>query len=498
MFGRIADAAYLLWSLIYWNVRKTRFRLDRGRGACPCQTPSDSGRAMETGCEPSLMLRRPGRFRHVCPLLQRDAVGRWWCSVDTPGVRPFWGRFFGVVGAGVLAGYVLLTVGAWTTLRVRGYPLTYLDVAWPPAWSRFHQVQSQYFAARAQDALGRGSVDEAMMSLSIAYTRDPSNYDLGRLFARLAQTTQPGLADTVYERLLHDHPARRADTRAAWYEALLWRGDFTRIADLARQALIHDPEQRNAWAAALLFALRREPDPARLEELAAATDIGAARRVFELERQSALPGVDARRDLVTAEDPDLPFLAYYRFRRLIETGRAADALRLLELPAAQLPARDVASLRLHALQALGWSSLLRADLETLTAGPVDAPLAEALATFFVTHPDAAAFAATFDAFAGQQRGGAPAPYRTWLAWLCAAGANQDFGRFRIAADTLRQISGSEIRSLAAAEAFFRGDSATARIERYLPLLQPLPLETTYALLERYYRPRAGARPSARP
>ncbi len=498
MFGRIADAAYLLWSLIYWNVRKTRFQVARGRGPCPCQTPSDSGRAMQTGCEPSLMLRRPGRFRHVCPLLKRDAQGRWWCSVDTPGVRPFWGRFFGVLGTGALAGYLLLTLGAWATLRTRGYPLTYLDVAWPPAWSRFHQVQSRYFAARAQDALGRGAVDEAMMSLSIAYTRDPSNYDLGRLFARLAQTTQPGLADTVYERLLHDHPARRADTRAAWYEALLWRGDFTRIAELARQALIHDPQQRNAWAAALLFALRREPDPARLDELASATDIGPVNRVFELERRSARPDGDARRDLVTAEAPGFPYLAYYRLRRLIETGSAADALRLLDVQHPQLPARDIATLRLRALYALGWSSLLRSELETLTAKPVEDPLAEGLATFFVTHPDTTVFAATFDAFAAQQRDGRAASYRTWLAWLCAAGANQDFERFRTAADALRRISGSDIRSLAAAESFFRGDSATVRIESYLPLLQPLPLETTYALLERYYRPRSRARPSAQP
>ena len=76
MTGWIADFFRLAWGLLYWNYRKSWFRLRRGRARCPCQSPSDSGRALETVCEASLSWHKHANFRRVCPLL-----------VDTPGLR---------------------------------------------------------------------------------------------------------------------------------------------------------------------------------------------------------------------------------------------------------------------------------------------------------------------------------------------------------------------------------------------------------------------------
>lgn len=41
--GWFVDTLRLFWGLIYWNLRKTWFRLRRGRTPCPCQSSSDSG-----------------------------------------------------------------------------------------------------------------------------------------------------------------------------------------------------------------------------------------------------------------------------------------------------------------------------------------------------------------------------------------------------------------------------------------------------------------------
>lgn len=497
MIGPVADALQLAWGYIYWNVRKTRFRLGRGKVPCPCQSPSDSGRAMETRCDPSLLLNQPGRFRHVCPLLKQDAEGRWRCSVDTPDVRPFWLRAFTTFALSLALCYALGAAGVWGLLRWRGYPVSYVDVAWPGAWSRFHVTQSHYFAEKANRALARGDFDEALMSLSVAYERDPTNYTLGRQFARFIQVAQPGLADRVYGRLAHDHPDRLPETLAAWYESLLWRADFKTIVARCREALSIDPAHASAWLNALVFALRREPDINAVRELASATDSAAARVVFSLELQSLTDPASVRSALLKAPpDNAPPYLAFYRPKRLIELGYAQDAITVMNRAPGALPARDQIALRLEAESALGWRSLIRNDCEALLSSSLNVSTAELLSAFFIRHPDAELFGLVFDAFKARPPASLDEAYRAWAGLLCAAGANGDFPRFREAGAQMKKLSGAEYRSLNQVEAFFHGESASSRIESYLPAMQPIPLEVTYALLERYYRPRSqtAARP----
>ena len=493
MIGRIADVFQLAWGLIYWNLRKTWFRLKHGHVPCPCQSPSDSGRAMETRCEPALMLQHAASFRYVCPLLRPDTEGRWRCSVDTPDVRPFWARAFAVFGLALLLSYAVGTLSVWSLLRWRGYPLSYAGVAWPPAWSRFHIVQSHFFAAKANRALAKNDIEEALMSLAVAYQRDSQNYPLGRLYARLLQAGQPALSDRIYSQLTRDHPSQRAETYAAWYEALLWRADFKSITELAREALALDPVRGSAWLNAIVFALRREPDERLVRELANAPNSPETRAVFSLELQSLQAPAAARAGLLKMPAENAAqYLAFYRPKRLIELGFAQDALGLLGR-SNPLPARDQLVLRFEAHHTLGWKSQIRSDVESLVSNQVNSTTGELLAAYLIRHPDPELLAQAFDGFNQQFVAKDESAYRIWAAWLCAAGANGDFERFRQASAHMKAISGAEYRTLKQVEAFFRGGSPSVRVESYLPAMQPIPLEVTYALLERYYQTRTPAK-----
>jgi hypothetical protein len=61
---------------------------------------------------------------------------------------------------------------------------------------------------------------------------------------------------------------------------------------------------------------------------------------------------------------------------------------------------------------------------------------------------------------------------------------------------LKQASRSSFNALDAVEAFFRGETAARRATSFLPVL-PLPLEVTYAMLERYAGPPPAAPPAKR-
>lgn len=446
---------------------------------------------METGCDPSLLLNRQSRFRHVCPLLKQNAQGVWLCSVDTKDVRPFWGRALGLVSGGIVILYLLATLAAFSFLRTRGYPVSYYDVSCPPAWSHFHTIQSRYFAQKASRALSKRDPGEAVMALSIAYQLDRSNFSLGLLFARLSQVSQPALSDQVYQQLLHDHPSRRLEVYTAWYEALLWRADFDAILDVARDALFLDSEHRAAWINSLLFALHRQPNPRVLAELSnnAPAD---CRGVFTLELQSLEGGSAASRALMSAASASekTPFYSYYLPRRLIDLGFANEALVLLTRESSTLPVRDAVALRLEAFEKNGARATLREQLRALLQQPMNPATSQLLSGFFVRHREPELFRTAFDVFKTSPAASAETAYADWAGWLCAAGANNEFTRFDEAAVAMRKLSGSEFRASETLKRFFQSGNAGPRIESLLPSIQPLPLDVTYALLERYYQTRA--------
>ncbi len=77
----------MVWALFCWNLRKSLFRWSGRKGDAPCQNRSDSGRAMQTGCEACASWNSRARFQRVCPLLTRRDDGVWVCRVDAAGMK---------------------------------------------------------------------------------------------------------------------------------------------------------------------------------------------------------------------------------------------------------------------------------------------------------------------------------------------------------------------------------------------------------------------------
>ncbi len=333
MTGWFSDFFRLAGGLLYWNIRKSWFQLRRDRGArCPCQSPSDSGRALETHCEACLHWSSVERFRRVCPLLVKTPDG-WRCSANTADVRPFWGRAFGYYGGTVAALYLTAVLTVFIFLRVVGYPVNVFHVAWPPAWHRVGEARGWFFMEKARRAFAANRPAEAILCLSNAYEFDPSNYAAGLTLAKTLQSGQPVLSNRLYDRLLHDHPTRRDDTAQEWFRALLARGDFETISVLARDEVLAGGRHTSVWMRALVFAARQSRHDEVLRAL----------------RDSPLPAATVWRPLLdtelllfagrTAEAHDLlangdwshlpPYGIYYQVSQLTELGDVFTALDLL-------------------------------------------------------------------------------------------------------------------------------------------------------------------------
>ena len=487
--GRIADFFRFWWALVYWNGRKTLFRLRPG-SPCPCQAPSDSGRARETRCEASLGWARPAGFRRVCPLLVATAEG-WRCGVDTAGVRPFWGRAALSIGGSLAGVYLAATLAVFAGMRVIGYPVAYGDVAWPPAWAGIDAARSRYFLRRGLEALAAQQVREALFSLSLAHELAPHDYDTGFALASLLQATQPALSDRLYAALLADHPARQEQTADAWHRALLARGDFARSAKLAagefRQA---DSVHAAYWLNSLLFSTRRLGDDGPLRALAAGPPPPAPpwRRVLQTELLAREGHAAAAAELAGQVWPEATeaFVPFYQARLLIELGRPERALVLIDQYKGRLGDDERYALRLDAFARLGWSALRQGDVMLLLQPPPTGPVIALLARHLARHPDAELLDEVFARLGAAPLPVAAANREAFAALFCAAGIGRDFARMHALAEPLRRC-GSPGSAVAALEDFFQGVPPPRHIESLLPSM-PLSLDLTYLLLDRYADP----------
>lgn len=490
--GWIADLFRTAWGLVYWNLRKSLYRARRGQSRCPCQTPSDSGRAWETGCEASIPWNRRVRFRRVCPLLKPGPDGSLRCSVNAEDVRPFWGRAFAIYGSAAFGAYLLAAILGFAVLRGIGYKVTPWTLAWPPAWSTLRTVRSEYFLEKARVAYNEQRINEAILALSLAYELDPHNHAAGLLLAQLWQVGQATLSDRTYVRLLDNHPAMRPGTAQSWYRALLARGDFRTIAQLSADALRFDPDHATAWIHALFFSIRKTGDLAPLHRALMVTTPDLApevRALLELERTVSTSlrtqGIDAL--LQPASDLGTAYAAYYRINRLLQLDAPQQALTLFERYGPRLGERERAALQLDLYAELGWAPLRRATVETLVARPLNLPTVEILMAHLIRYPSPELARIVFDGQAAHPLPPTEVNYSGYTALFCTAGIYGDEEQVKTLAAALKQISGSSFASLRAAEAFFRQPEANRRIEAVLPMLQPLPLDVTYALLERFGR-----------
>lgn len=497
MTGRLADLFRLAWGFVYWNTRKTfyRIRLKSGRGRCPCQHPSDSGRAFETGCAAMLHWNNPGRFRRLCPLLKQTAPGGpWRCSVDRADVRPFWGRAFAFYGTVIVGAYLIATLTVFTFMRTVGYEVTYPGVLWPPAWKKVSAIRSELFIKKYQTSLEAGDMQAAVMALSTAYNLNPFNYAAGLQLARLWQVPQPGYSDNLYRQLLQTDGADAEVIAQSWFRALLTRGDFAGVETLASSRIIARPDTSAAWLNAFLFANRRTGnETARTSLESSATLPANARFLFTLadDLQVSVTPATARARLVRAVNEAHDGLSLMEVcRQLTTRGFGSDVLAKLEQRPRTLGTRDLIALRLDALASLKRTDTLRNDIDTLfgtSPGPV---LVELLSAHLIRYPDPA----LFDRVAANVER-TPPPlvtdnYQAYLSLFCAAAVNRNELRLHWVSAQIKTIIGGKFEALDFIGQNLIAPARKARIENYLPALQPLSLEMCYALLEHYYSPKS--------
>lgn len=498
MTGRLADLFRLAWGLLYWNARKSWFQLRRGRSPCPCQSPSDSGRAFETGCDACLSWHQPKHFRRVCPLLVETPDGLR-CSVNTDDVRPFWGRALGVYG-GTLAGlYLAAALGIFIFLRTVGYPISIVHLVWPGSWHRVGEVRGWFFMERAGQAFAAGRIPEGMLYLNNAYEFDPDNDTIAFTLAQRLQFGQPTRADAIYRRLLERHPDRRDAIAPVWFRSLLARGEFGAVQDLARTELLAGAPQAGAWLRALLFATRQTGQDAPLRELLASQEPGALpwHRVLEIELQLRAGQKAAARAALLQPWDDVPAYAlYYQISELTALGEGLAAVDLLGRYGPRIDDIARATLLLEAYTALDAPQSRHRLLEALLARPATPHTVGILASHLIRHPDAAVLDLLFNKVTREETRLTDETLEEYLALYCVAGVARDWPKMQALAAFFRTQGGGSRFTLGFAGAFFRGEISSRRISSVLPAL-PMPLEVQYALLERYPGPRPTSAPAAK-
>jgi hypothetical protein len=483
MPGWLADFFRFCWGLFYWNLRKTVFRWRGGR--CPCQNPSDSGRALETTCDACLHWRQPARFRRVCPLLVITPDGLR-CSANTNEVRPFWGRAAGFYSGALVASCLAAVLMVFAFLRGIGYPVRFMAVAWPPAWPGIRTARGEYFFEKARHALAANQTKEALLDLSYAYELDPRNYPAGLSLAKLWQAPLPAWSDQVYARLLHDDTAQSALICDEWHRAMLARGDFPEIAQVMPMLLARDAADAPVWIHAMFFATRRLGDIRPLRKMLAEDPSLAPglHRLVEIELLIETGRVSDAHEALLRLSMDTPYTAYYQISELTALGFPDDAMAALEHNADLLPQRDSFPLRLDALVVKGRFGLVHNEVEKVLRAPSSVLAVEILCTQFIRHPDPELLAALFGKLRREPLPPTTESFSAIAALFCAAGVNADWPHLEIAHHMLKQLSGSNFAALDLLDSFFHGQSAQP-LGNVLPILQPMSLDVMYALFEHY-------------
>jgi hypothetical protein len=452
---------------------------------------------LETRCDACLSWAKPARFRRVCPLLAQTGEGLR-CSADSAEVRPFWGRALGFFGGATLAVYLMGAVAVFTFLRTVGYPVSIVHVTLPHLWHRVGQARGWFFMERSNQAFAQGKPTEGLLYLANAYDFDPQNYLAGISLAKNLQSAQPARSDQVFEKLMREHPDKGRATAQDWFRALLARGAFGRIATLARDELLIGNEHAGVWLRALLVATRQTNDETPLRELrdSAAPESRVWHPVIETELLVRRGRTAEAREMLRAPWPDNApaFATFYRVETLVRLHEPMLAADLLHAHRGRLDDEAVATLLLD-IYALSGSRLLQAQIDATLRPRVDAPRIKVVTAHLIRHPNREMFDQVWQRFMRQ-----PLPLNgdtagAWFSLLCAAGAVGDLDRLHELTVTLRNASKSPFVALSVAEAFFRGETADRRIVPLLPFL-PLPIDVTYALIERYTPP-PPAQPAGR-
>lgn len=461
------------WELMALNWRKTRFRFRGGKS--PCQAPSDSGRAGETACEACALWDNKGRFRRVCPLLVATPDG-WRCSVNAEEVRPFWGRAFAYYGGTAAGLYLLVSLAVFALFRAIGYQVSYRAVAWPPAWSHFHVIRSNYFYAQGKAALQGNRVREANIAFGLAYELDPANYDAGFALAQLWQSGLAAPSDRIYHQLLLANPGQTESTAQRWAQAIVWRGDFAQLTKLAVERLRQEPSLSPAWAHALIFSARQLQDPAGLADALALPNLPPEiRSIFRLESAALAAPFTGQAGA---------YARYYQIKFLIRAGNGARALELLTRYGAKISPDERVALTLDALAQQGKTAELRHEAASLLAANQQPQIYPILATHRIRYPDQELLRATAAQLSTMPWAHEPVALPALAALLCAAGLENEPVLVADLRTRMRKITGAPMHELDRTEEFLSQRNRSRRWGSFLPALPMLPLDTVYALFER--------------
>ena len=490
----LGDLVRLGWGQWYWNLRKSAFRLRGAAGPAPCQHPSDSGRAGETGCEACRGWRDVRRFRRLCPLIAAGADGRRVCSVDARDVRPFWGRALLLqLGAVAVLGVVVVS-GTFLALRAIGYRVPLYAVAWPPAWHRIRQARADYFYRMAVGAFTSGDVRQGFLALNQVYALDPGNIEAAMLLAQFTQVANPDYSDSIYTRLLLERRGHTEEIAQAWYRALLSRGDFPSAGRLAARMLREGAGHAPAWVQGVLFAERMTGDPGELDRLLAgpAALPAPARSVLTVAREnrSGAPAERLRRVALAVAGTADPFELYICLGWLIDLGRASDTLAFLEGPGAgPLEAYDREALKLDAYSALGWRDLERKELGLILEPAPSGAVATLVAAHLIRRPDAATAEFFLGLLEARPLPAGPASAGAQMALLCMAGVNGLDRQVERRAELLGWTGAARFAAWGRMQEFFSSAAPSKNPAVFLPALRQLPLEVVYAVAA-HYRPAA--------
>lgn len=481
------------WSLLRWNTSKTLFRLRGGKGRAPCQHPSDSGKAGVTGCEACSTWSRPSRFRRVCPLLVRTN-GSWRCSVDAAKVRPFWGRalVFGVAGGGAV--YLLAALAALLTFHAVGYrTLKYADFLSPAFRSRFREAQAGYYANKADESFKAGDYRGGLLALSIAYNKNPGDWATGLTLARLLQrSNQFKIGDDVFEKLLRDFPERAEEVGAVWSEALLFRGDWMRLARLSASRVAEGGPARGAWMRTLVFSLRKLPESQKTIGYAECRPLIQDVYPGVLDAEVALHDKDvprARSIVAGLPASSDPFLAQFAVEFAIETGDLAAAnIALNALQTTLGPFfQNLYSARIAA--DLGQPSLAALSFGNLVSPPVTLDKLDFACAEILRRPARDRLGIALDAFAASPEARARPEYvMAFVAAAAAVGDKDSLERLYEASVALDGTTIARLRLLAEAIAGKTDEITPSGILTSYPF----PRETMLALIDWFEKQKHSA------
>lgn len=321
-------------ALLWWNSRKTLYRLRGARGRTPCQSASDSGRAFETRCEACTTFDCARRFRFVCPDLVTTPEGLR-CRVNAADIRPHWLHAATLILGFALISWLAGTTAVWGGLRIFSFDtLPWLDVVVPSRWDNLAEIRRRHFGASAAAAVAKGDLVKAQLALQSA-AADPSGWREGVAAGRLAYFTgQYAFGDSTFRTLLAQTPAQATVIAVSWHDAMLVAGDYEGVARLALDRIGAEPASANEpwWRA--FFEIIRQP--------------GLAARLLAANFTSPPPGFVealAARDAIDRHDPAAParleaFAAVstsvWAYRFLIESwldlGRGPEAWAVLTGP----------------------------------------------------------------------------------------------------------------------------------------------------------------------